>query len=219
MFDPNLPQEGTPLDAVQMRSQLNGLKAIIDAILTVSAAQVDGVNTLPPSTPANASVSVVGNTLHFTFEIPQGQEGPMGQQGPPFSQAVVDAVNTVDPAMPAAVGVSFDGTNVRFTFDIPRGNDGNPGPQGSDGAQGPTGAQGPQGDPGGPPGPPGPQGNDGPSGPQGPPGEVSQSQLDNAISGTSANTNGVGTLDTGFADADMEALRQKLNEMILNGRR
>jgi hypothetical protein len=26
-------------------------------------------------------------------------------------------------------------------------------------------------------------------------------------------------LDTGFADPDMEALRQKVNEMILNGRR
>ena len=40
-----------------------------------------------------------------------------------------------------------------------------------------------------------------------------------AISGTSNNTNGVGTLDTGFADPDMEAVRQKLNEMILNGLR
>jgi len=39
-----------------------------------------------------------------------------------------------------------------------------------------------------------------------------------AISGTSATT-GVSTLDTGFADPDMEALRQKVNEMILNGRR
>jgi hypothetical protein len=29
----------------------------------------------------------------------------------------------------------------------------------------------------------------------------------------------VGTLDTGFADPDMEALQQKVNEMILNGRR
>jgi hypothetical protein len=125
-FDPNLPQEGTPLDAVQMRSQLNGLKAIIDAILTLTAAQVDG-----------ASVAVVGNTLHFTFELPEGQEGPMGQQGPPFAQAVVDAVNTVEPGTPAAVGVSFDGTNVRFTFDIPRGSDGM---NGSDGAQGPPGA-------------------------------------------------------------------------------
>ena len=33
-FDPNIPQAGTEIDAVQMRSQLNGLKAIIDAILT-----------------------------------------------------------------------------------------------------------------------------------------------------------------------------------------
>jgi hypothetical protein len=29
----------------------------------------------------------------------------------------------------------------------------------------------------------------------------------------------VSTLDTAFADPDMEALRQQLNEMILNGRR
>ena len=61
-----------------------------------------------------------------------------------------------------------------------------------------------------------PRGNDGNNGA---PGEVSQAQLDNAISGTSNNTNGVSTLDTGFVDPDMEALRQKLNEIILNGRR
>ena len=70
-----------------------------------------------------------------------------------------------------------------------------------------------------------PRGNDGSpgrngsDGAQGPPGEISQAQLNSAISGTSNNTNGVSTLDTGFADADLEALRQKLNEMILNGRR
>jgi hypothetical protein len=39
------------------------------------------------------------------------------------------------------------------------------------------------------------------------------------ISGTSNNTNAVSTLDTAFADPDMEALRQKVNEMILNWRR
>jgi hypothetical protein len=44
-------------------------------------------------------------------------------------------------------------------------------------------------------------------------------RLNSAISGTSANTNAVSTLDTGFADPDMEAMRQKLNEMILNGLR
>ncbi len=265
MFDPNLPANGTHGSSAQMRAQLNGLKALIDAVPTLTAAQVDSTNTLPQGSPANASVSVIGNTLHFTFEIPRGQEGLPGQAGqdgavgPPFAQAVVDSVTTLNPWESASVGVSFDGSNVRFNFAIPRGNDGNSGsqgppgnegpqgppgpqgdpggpqgpqgndgpqgaqgPQGPEGPQGPQGPTGPQGDPGGPQGPQGPQGNDGPQGPQGaqgPPGEVSQAQLDSAISGTSANTNGISTLDTGFSDPDMEALRQKLNEMILNGRR
>ena len=50
-------------------------------------------------------------------------------------------------------------------------------------------------------------------------GGISQAQLDKAISGTRGNTNDVSTLDTGFADPDMEVLRQKVDEMILNGRR
>ena len=248
-FDPAWPQNGQNIDADRFRGQFAGIIDLIGSGSGISAAQVDSTNTLPPSTPANASVSVVGNTLHFTFEIPQGQEGPMGQQGPPFSQAVVDAVNTVNPGDPAAVGVSFDGTNVRFTFDIPRGSDGGQDPAGNDGGQGPPGNDGAQGppfaqaivdsvttlDPGNPATvgvsfdgsnvrftfgiPRGNDGSNGSDGSQGPPGEISQAQLDSAISGTSANTNGVGTLDTGFADPDMEAMRQKVNEMILNGRR
>jgi hypothetical protein len=181
-FDPSLPAPHSPLESQVIRDQLQALYVLIQNIATLSAAQVDGVNTLPPSSPANASVSVSGHTLHFTFDLPQGQEGPQGPPGPPFAQAVVDAVNTVDPGQPAAVNVSFDGTNVRFSFDLPRGQDG------SDGAQGP-------------------------------PGEVSQAQLDSAIASTSANTNAVDTLDTPFTDPDLEALRQKLNELILNGRR
>ncbi len=252
MFDPNLPQENTLADAAQMRSQLNGLKALIDAILTVTAAQVDSTNTLPQGSPANASVSLIGNALHFTFEIPQGQEGLPGQAGqdgsigPPFAQAVVDSVTTLDPGQPATVGVSFDGSNVRFNFAIPRGNDGS---QGATGGSGSDGGQGPQGIQGPPfaqavvdgvttldPGQPAtvqtnfdgsnvrftfgiPRGNDGSNGNDGAPGEVSQAQLNSAISGTSNNTNSISTLDSGFADADLEALRQKLNEMILNGRR
>ena len=92
---------------------------------------MNNTNTLPPSTAANASVAVAGNTLHFTFGLP-------------------------------------------------RGNDGRHGSNGSIAAQGP-------------------------------PGESSLAQLN--------NTNGLSTLDTGFTDPDMEALRQKVNEMILNGRR
>jgi hypothetical protein len=243
MFDPTLPQENTLADAAQMRSQLNGLKALIDAILTVTAAQVDSTNTLPQGSPANASVSVIGNTLHFTFDIPQGQDGA---QGPPFAQAVVDSVTTLNPWESASVGVSFDGSFVRFNFAIPRGNDGSQGPpggSGSDGGQGPQGIQGPpfaqavvDGVSTLDPGQPAwvqtsfdgsnvrftfgiPRGNDGSNGNDGAPGEVSQAQLDSAINGTSNNTNSVSTLDSGFADADMEALRQKLNEIILNGRR
>ena len=181
----------------------------------------------------------------------------MGQQGPPFSQAVVDAVNTVDPGTPAAVGVSFDGTNVRFTFDIPRGNEG---PQGAGGQNGNDGSQGPPGQNGsdgnqGPQGPPfaqavvdsvttldpgqpatvqtsfdgsnvrftfgiprGSDGMDGNDGAQGPPGEVSQAQLTNAISGTSANTNAVGTLnqnaDGSYNQQQMQDVLSKIDELI-----
>ena len=248
-FDPSLPLPNSPLESQVIRDQLQSLFVLINNIVTVTAAQVDSTNTLPQGSPANVNVSVSGGTLHFSFDIPQGQEGLVGPAGPPFSQAVVDAVNTVNPGDPAAVGVSFDGTNVRFTFDIPRGSDGGQGPAGNDGGQGPPGNDGAQGppfaqaivdsvttlDPGNPATvgvsfdgsnvrftfaiPRGNDGSNGSDGSQGPPGDISQAQLDSAISGTSANTNGVSTLDSAFADPDMEALRQKLNEMILNGRR
>ena len=169
----------------------------------------------PPSSAANVNVSVSGGTLHFSFELPLGNDGmpgsngsdgaqgppgndgspgepgPMGETGPqgqPFATAVVDSVNTLDPWESATVDASFDGSNVHFTFGIPRGNDGN---NGADGASGSDGA----------------------------PGEVSQQQLDDAINGTSANTNSLSTLDNSYGDPDVEELRQKLNELILNGRR
>ncbi len=48
---------------------------------------------------------------------------------------------------------------------------------------------------------------------------MTNADLTTAISGTSANTNAVATLDTPFADPDLEALRQKLNEFLLAARR
>jgi hypothetical protein len=143
-FDPSLPQENTPVDAVQMRAQLNGLKDLIDALAVITAAQVEAVNTVPPGTAANATVSVVGNELRFTFDIPEGVQGPAGSDGsegpagPPFADAVVDAVNTLPAGDPAAVGVTFDGSHVRFTFDLPTGF---PGPQGDPGPPGEVTAQ------------------------------------------------------------------------------
>ena len=139
MFDPTLPQENTLADAAQMRSQFNGLKALIDAILTLSAAQVDAVNTLPPGNPATVDLSITGNTLHFTFGIPQGNGGDAGPQGPAFATAVVDSVTTLNPGDLATVNASFDGSNVHFTFGIPRGEAGSQGQSGIDGQQGPPG--------------------------------------------------------------------------------
>ena len=83
MFDPNLPQENTIADAAQMRGQFNGLKALIDLLQSIATAQVDAVNTLPPGDPANVTVSVVGSTLHLTFDIPQGDAGAAGSDGAP----------------------------------------------------------------------------------------------------------------------------------------
>jgi hypothetical protein len=66
-----------------------------------------------------------------------------------------------------------------------------------------------------------PRGNDGSNGSdgsQGPPGEISQAQLDNAISGTSANTNSVSTLGQGAAGSydqnQMQNVLDKMDELI-----
>jgi len=125
---------GSP--GAMFRGQFQGLKSLIDAFVSITAAQVDGVTTVNPGDPAAVSVSIIANTLRFTFAIPRGNDGTQGgagatgPQGPPFAQAIVDAVNTLLPGTDATVSVSFDGTNVHFTYGIPRGNDGIQGPPG-----------------------------------------------------------------------------------------
>ncbi|MBE2284342.1 MAG: collagen-like protein [Prosthecobacter sp.] len=205
MFDPAVPPNNAQVKAEVLRSQFNGLKDLIDALAVITAAQVEAVNTVPTGTSANATVSVVGNELRFTFDIPEGPpgadgaEGPQGPAGsdgsdgppgPPFADAVVDVVNTLPAGDPAAVGVNFDGSHVRFTFDLP------------------TGFPGPQGDPG-------------------PPGEVTAADLSNEIAlvtaGSSANSNGVDTLSLSLSDppsqGEVQAVLDKLNELILALRR
>jgi hypothetical protein len=221
-YDPNLPQANTEIDAVQMRSQLNGLKSLIDAVPTLNAAQVDATNTLSPGLPAEAAVAVVGNTLAFTFGIPTGAEGPQGAMGPQGPQGIQGPEG---PQGPSGGPPGPEG---------PQGIQGPEGPIGPVGPQGVQGPEGPQGPSGGPPGPEGPMGPQGPQGmqgsdgaqgpqgepgPQGPPGEVTQNDLAQAIQGTSSNSNAVPTLDTPFADPDAEALRVRLNELIVALRR
>ena len=81
-FDPSLPAPNSPLESQVVRDQLQALFNLINQIGAVTAAQVDSVSTLPAGSPASVNVSVTGNTLHFTFELPQGQEGAPGQEGP-----------------------------------------------------------------------------------------------------------------------------------------
>jgi hypothetical protein len=85
MFDPSLPMTGANATSAVLRSQFNSLKALIDAIQTLNNAEVDAVNTLPAGDAAGVAVGVVGDTLHFVFDIPQGErgaEGPQGETGP-----------------------------------------------------------------------------------------------------------------------------------------
>lgn len=149
-------------------------------------------------------------------------------QASSITSVVVDAVNTLPPGTPATVSVNVVGTVLHFTFGVPAGVPGTPGDTGAPGqpfAQAvvdsvttlPAGSSAtvsvsfdgtnvhfdfglPQGLPG----------QDG---------EVLASQLAAEIMTTSSNTNAVGTLDSPFGDPDMEALRQKMNELILALRR
>ena len=118
-FDPNYPPANAEILSAPLRDQFTSLKDLIDAVPTLNAAQVDGVTPLPPGSMPAASVSVSGNTLHFTFDLPQG-----------IDSAVVDSVSSVQPADPASASLSLIGTTLHFSFSIPRGIDGANGPPG-----------------------------------------------------------------------------------------
>ena len=100
-FDPSLPQEGTEIDAVQMRSQLNGLKALIDAVPAgppgpegpvFASVQIGGVTTGSPGTSAAAEVTTSGNSVSLSFTIPAGETGPKGDTGEVGQSALNSAI-------------------------------------------------------------------------------------------------------------------------------
>ena len=125
-FDPTYPPTNALIESAPMRAQFNGLKELIDAVSGVTSAVVDAVNTLPAGSPASVMVSVSGNVLHLSFDLPQGPEGAQGATGSNGSDGA--------PGPPGPAG--NDGAQG------PPGNDGPPGPQGNDGAQGPPGPPG-----------------------------------------------------------------------------
>lgn len=223
-FNPALPADGSLVVAGELRDQFNGLATLIAAITSVNAAVVDEVTTLPPGDPAAAGVSVSGSTLHFTFDIPRGAEGP---EGPAFGSAVVDATTTLQAGESAQASAVLVGDTLHFTFGIPQGYDG------SEGAPGPPFAQAVvDGVYTLPPGDPAtvevsfdgtevhftfsiPAGDEGP---EGPPGEVSLQQLEDAISGTSNNSNEVNLLNMTVGDpptqAEVQMIADKMDELI-----
>ena len=109
-FDPALPATGSPLSSAVMRDQLTGLKSLIDALQTLTQAQIDGVTTVAPGESAAVTVSVVGDTLHFTFAIPQGFPGSDGQEGPPGPPGEVSFSDLSD----AIAGTSANSDSVAF---------------------------------------------------------------------------------------------------------
>ncbi|MBK8039833.1 MAG: hypothetical protein IPK22_22280 [Verrucomicrobiaceae bacterium] len=95
MFDPTYPPTNALIESAPLRGQFNSLKALIDAMVSVNAAVVDGVTTLPPGDPATVSLNVVANMMHFTFGIPQGHTGAEGPQGLPGEVTQTDLNNAV----------------------------------------------------------------------------------------------------------------------------
>ena len=182
-FNPLLPLDGSLMEADEMRSQFNGLDALIQAI----PAGPQGEQGPPGPQGNDGSTGPQGMNGPQGEPGPQGAQGPQGLQGPPFATAEVDGVTTLNPGEPATVATSFYANVVHFTFGIPRG---------ADGASGPPGEQGPQGVPG-------------MEGPAGPAGEVTTQQLNNAILTTAANPNGIGPFTGGFSEpptqGEMEA--------------
>ena len=160
---------------------------------------------------------------------------------PAITSAVVDSVTTVGPGQSASVTVSITGTVLHLSLALPEGQPGLQGLQGTPGTQGPPFANavidnvntln------------PGeaasvwisfdgtnvhfvfniPRGAQGEQGIQGAPGEVTNAALAAAVSGTSANSNGVGLLGITVSDpptqAEMQAIANKLDELILALRR
>jgi hypothetical protein len=123
-YDPNFPATEAELISANFRSQFTGLKELIDALQSVTSAQVDSVTTLDPGQSATVSISVNGQTLHFSFGISRGPDGTPGAPGSVINGAQVDSVSSVGSADPASASASYDGSILHFTFGIPRGIDG-----------------------------------------------------------------------------------------------
>jgi hypothetical protein len=83
-YDPTLPAPNSPLESQVIRDQLQALFVLINNIASIAAAQVDSVNTLPPSSPANASVSVSGTRCTSALKSRRGRKARWASRGRPL---------------------------------------------------------------------------------------------------------------------------------------
>ena len=125
-FNPNIPVDGSLIEAPQIRGQFNSLKTLIDNVPAGPQGPQGAEGPVGPSGP-QGNDGAQGPNGSQGEPGPQGEQGIPGPQGPPFAQAIVDGVSTLNPGDPATVSVSFDGSNVHFSFAIPRGAEGAPG--------------------------------------------------------------------------------------------
>ena len=221
-FDPDYPQNGDDLDADPMRAQLNALHDEIAAIPAgppgppgepgapgtpgapgadgppgppFASVVVDEVETLPAGSDATVTAVLVGDTVHLTFGIPEGEVGPMGEVTLAQLEAAIAAAlaaysTTAEMNSAIATAIADRPTTAQMNTAI-----------GESLADRPTTLQVQE------------MVDDGVAD------RATNAALTTAIAGTSANTNAVATLDAPYADPASEELRAKLNELILAARR
>ena len=113
-YDPTYPATNALIESAPMRGQFQGLKALIDAIPSITSAQVESITTLNPGDPATVGVSITGGVLVFTFGIPQGVDGAQGNDGPEGPQGIPGPAG--EPGAPGANGeVTFADLSTELT--------------------------------------------------------------------------------------------------------
>ena len=110
-LDPNLPQADTEIDAVQMRSQLNGLKSLIDAV-PAGPPGPEGPQGMQGPQGAEGPQGIPGDPGG-----PMGPQGPEGAQGPPGPAGPPGEVTQSD--LSNAIQTTSNNSNAVATLDTP----------------------------------------------------------------------------------------------------
>jgi hypothetical protein len=116
-FDPLKPATGSRLSSEEMRAQLNGLKALIDAVPAgppgpqgpaFASIQIASVTTGTPGSPAGAQVAVFGNNVELSFTIPAGEQGASGVTSSDVTNAIANEISGTarNPNTVAMLGIS-----------------------------------------------------------------------------------------------------------------